>query len=103
MIVKLTKSKRKDKKFMVEVDGEKIHFGADGYGDYIIWNKKKGKVLADKKKKSYLARHKPREDWTNRGIKTAGFWSRYLLWSKPSLDEAIRHTEKKFNINIIKN
>jgi len=94
MIIKLSKSNRKGKKFMVEVDGKKIHFGASGYSDYTI-NKN------DKKMKAYLARHKPREKWGKSGIKTAGYWSRWILWSKPSITEAIKHIEKKHNINIL--
>jgi hypothetical protein len=40
------------------------------------------------------------EDWTIQGLKTKGFWSRWLLWSKPDLQEAIKFMEKKFNLNI---
>ena len=80
---------------MVEVDGKKIHFGADGYSDYT-------KHKDEKRMKRYIARHKPREDWTNRGIKTAGFWSRWILWNKPSLQSSIKETEKKFNIDIVR-
>ena len=36
----------------------------------------------EEKKKAYLARHsKMGEDWTKSGIKTAGFYSRWVLWS----------------------
>jgi hypothetical protein len=41
------------------------------------------------------------EDWNKSGIDTAGFWSRWALWSKPSLEEAIKLIEKKFKINIV--
>jgi hypothetical protein len=30
----LSKSTRKDKKYMLEADGKKIHFGAEGMRDY---------------------------------------------------------------------
>ncbi len=100
MIVKLSKSTRKDKKLKVVVDGKTIHFGGKGYGDYTIWNKEKGKTFADKKKKAYITRHKVRENWKKSGIKTAGFWALYILWNKPTIRESIRDVEKRFNVNI---
>ena len=37
---------------------------------------------SEEKKKAYLARHgKMGEDWTKSGLKTAGFMSRWVLWS----------------------
>ena len=105
MIIELTKSNRKTKKFKVVIkknDKTKtIHFGAKSYGDYTIWNKEKGKEFADKKKKSYIARHKVNENWNKSGINTAGFWSRWLLWSKPTIEQSIKHIESKFNVNIV--
>ena len=36
----------------------------------------------EQKKKAYLARHsKMGEDWAKSGLKTAGFMSRWILWS----------------------
>ena len=37
-----------------------------------------------------------KERWGIDGIRTAGFWSRWLLWSKPSLRGAARNIESKF-------
>ena len=42
------------------------------------------------------------EDWTKKGIMTRGWWSRFLLWERPSLDEAIKNIENKYNVNIKK-
>ena len=39
--------------------------------------------------------------WSKNGIKTAGFWSRWLLWSKPSMKEAKTLMSKKFGIRFI--
>jgi len=94
MIVKLKKSNRKGKKWVVEINGKKIHFGASGYSDFT-------KHKTPSRKKSYLARHKPREKWTKSGIKTAGFWSRWLLWNKETIEASIKDIEKRFNINIL--
>ena len=39
----------------------------------------------EEKKKAYLARHsKMGEDWTKKGMQTAGFLSRWVLWSDRS-------------------
>jgi len=39
----------------------------------------------ESKKKAYLARHsKMGEDWTKSGLRTAGFMSRWVLWSDRS-------------------
>jgi len=102
MIIELSKSNRKDKKWKVKVNNKTIHFGGKGYGDFTIWNKEKGKVFADKKKKAYIARHKVNENWNKSGIDTAGFWSRWLIWNKPTLNASIKDIENRFNVNIIK-
>ena len=94
-IVYLRKSPRKEKKFRVTLaNGNKVDFGAKGYSDYTIHKE-------PERMKRYLARHKKRENWKRSGINTAGFWSRWLLWSKPSLNSAKKLIEKKFNIRIV--
>lgn len=91
-VVKLSKSTRKNKKWMVEhPDGSKTHFGDDRYKDFTQHQDEKRKEL-------YLARHKKNEDWEDEY--TAGFWSRHLLWNKPSLKEAIKDIEERFKIKI---
>lgn len=91
---RLEKNPDKLKKFKVTLpDGRSVKFGARGYSDYTIHGD-------EERMKRYLTRHRSREDWTKGGIDTAGFWSRWLLWSKPSLDEARKYMEKKFSIKI---
>ena len=53
------------------------------------------------KRQNYIARHRVRENWNKSGIHTAGFWSRWILWNKPTLQESINDVEKRFNIKII--
>lgn len=43
----------------------------------------------------------PRENWTKSGIDTAGFWSRWVLWNKPTLAASVADTEHRFGIDII--
>lgn len=99
MKFKLYKSNKPDKKYMVVTEsGKHIHFGAKGNKDYIYYNTI-DKQLALKKKKAYIARHKVNENWFDSN--TAGFWSKWILWYKPTLLQSIKSTEKKFKIKII--
>jgi hypothetical protein len=92
----LTKSPRDGKKWRVTGErGEKVDFGAEGYSDLTMHRD-------PERQQAYIARHFPRENWNREGIKSAGFWSRWILWNKPSLDASIKDTEKRFNIRIIK-
>jgi hypothetical protein len=52
------------------------------------------------KKKNYILRHHG-EKWGIRGINTAGFWSRWLLWNKPSIRESANDIERRFKIKIV--
>ena len=70
-----------------------VHFGAEGYSDY---TKHKDKERMQR----YSARHKARENWAKSGIETAGFWSKWILWNKPSLSASIKDVEKRFGIKI---
>ena len=110
------------KKFEVEFeDGTTVRFGLKGYSDFTLHKN-------PLRMRSYVRRHGGRvstaigvmtnpqkvlramrsvtvsskENWTKSGIKTAGFWSRWLLWSEPSLRDAIKLIESKFNVNIVK-
>jgi hypothetical protein len=52
----------------------------------------------ENRKELYLIRHKKNEKWGITGITTAGFWSRWLLWNKPTLRESIKDVKQKFGI-----
>ncbi len=94
MSIRITKSPKVDKKFRASFeDGGHVDFGGAGYSDYTIHKD-------PKRMQRYLTRHKKREDWTKKGIKTAGFWSRWLLWSEPNFNRAVNRIEKKFNVKI---
>jgi hypothetical protein len=75
-------------------DGSKSHniaFGAKGYTDFT-------KTRNNDKKSNYIARHKVREDWSKDGVLTPGFWSRWILWNKPTLEDSVKYTVKKFHL-----
>ena len=91
----LTRSPRAEKKWRIKVGTRNIDFGAEGYSDMTMHKD-------ESRKQAYISRHASREDWNKSGIETRGFWSRWLLWNKPSLEESIRDIEKRFNIKINK-
>jgi hypothetical protein len=102
-LIKIVKSQRKDKKYdaILNDDGEikRVPFGGkklvDGkfipYTDFTI-------TRDEDKKERYLDRHREREDWTKSGIFTPGFWSRWILWNKPTLEASIVDTIRRFDL-----
>jgi len=92
-VIILKKSTNSAKKFMVIIGNKTIHFGANGYLDYTHHKD-------PERMKRYENRHRKRENWTKSGIKSAGFWSKWILWNKPSLTGSIRDTERRFGIKI---
>ena len=95
MEVIISKSKKPDKKYEAVIDGKKkISFGQKGASDFT-------KHKDTDRKERYIDRHKSREDWTKTGAKTAGFYSKHVLWNKPTLKESIDDINKRFkNLNI---
>lgn len=83
---------------IIETDNIKrtIHFGGvrengEWYGDFTL----------NGNRESYIARHEQNnEDWTIKGIFTAGFWSRWLLWEKSTYTKARKFIETEFDIKI---
>jgi hypothetical protein len=92
----LQKSSDTKKKYDVLDNNKKliVSFGANGYEDYTTHKDPERKLR-------YIERHAANENWNKAGIKTAGFWSRWILWNKPSFRNSIEDTKKKFNIDII--
>lgn len=112
MKVRLIKSPNPSKKFRVILeDGREVDFGGRGYSDYTIHKDPMRMRL-------YVQRHggnvpvgdqrvhvrmlgvnkSDKEAWNAKGIGTAGFWSRWLLWSQPSLPLAKKYMTKRFGI-----
>ena len=118
MRVKITRSPNPKKKFRATLeDGRTVDFGARGYSDYI-------KHKSPSRMRSYVLRHggqipkstiaerspkkiqnrmlavtlSDKEDWKMSGINSAGFWSRWYLWSFPSFREVEKFMSKKFGL-----
>ncbi len=89
----LSKSPRADKKYRVILpNNERVDFGATGYEDYTTHKD-------PNRKERYLLRHAKNENWNDPF--SAGFWSRWLLWNKPSLEESIEDIEGMLKIKIL--
>jgi len=92
---KLTKSDNPKKKYKVVVTGKDkkktLHFGQKGASDFT-------KHKDEERKKLYISRHRKNEDWSN--VYSSGWWSRWLLWEKPSIKEAKKNIERTKNIDI---
>ncbi len=91
-VVYLKPSFKKEKKYMVLVDGKTIHFGARGMSDFT-------KHKDVERMKRYSQRHKRGgETWNKSGIKTAGFWSKWLLWNKPTIAASKKSISSKYGV-----
>ena len=79
----------KHKYFIITSSGHKVYFGAKNYQDFTIHKD-------EERKQRYIKRHQARENWGKSGIDTAGFWSRFLLWNKPTIRESYNDIQKRF-------
>lgn len=119
--VKLRRSSKSDKKWMVTFeDGKVVHFGAKGMSDFTFHKN-------PLRMRSYVRRHggnipksvldetDPRkvqqrmmgvktsnkEKWDKPGMKSPGFWSRWLTWSLPTIAGAKKFIEKKYGVKFV--
>ena len=105
-LIEIKPSTRKDKKLMAvfDVNGKKIttHFGSKGMRDYTLINNPKSEFYIksvkerEKVKDAYIRRHQKREDWMK--PMTAGALSKWILWTEPNLNSAIRNYRRKFSL-----
>ena len=90
MIIYISESGRANKKWKAETEGHRaVHFGQRDAGDFTIHRDEAAR-------KAYIARHSKPENWGRTGVMPPGWVSRYLLWEKPSLDEAIAAASRKY-------
>ncbi len=66
-----------------------VHFGQKGSSTYLDHND-------EDKKKAYIARHKPNENWNN--PLTAGSLALNILWNKKTLSASIADFKKRFKL-----
>ena len=90
MNIEISKSNKSDKEFKAVIDGKKtIHFGSSAHSDCT-------KHKDPERKERYIDRHKKNEDWGKGGVDTAGFYSKHVLWNKPTLQASVNDLNKKF-------
>jgi hypothetical protein len=84
------KSDKPDKKYYVITNsGRKVYFGSAGMSDFTIHKD-------EARKTRYINRHKNNENWTKYGIDTAGFWSRWYLWNKPTKQQSYNDIKERY-------
>jgi hypothetical protein len=68
----------------------KVSFGDSNYEDFT-------QHKDNKRKRNYISRHRSNEDWMASWFaNTAGFYSRYVLWNKDTIEASIDDLNKKF-------
>lgn len=116
MSIVIKRVKNGKKKYTAYIDSFRVSFGASGYSDYTIhkdanrmrnYVRRHGGVIPPKlfdltdpqtiQNEMLKITRSAKEDWSD--IRTAGFWSRWLLWSFPNIKDAKAHIEK----NILNN
>ena len=94
MEVVIQQSRKKGKKLDAVIDGKKtVSFGQKNASDFTLHKD-------EERKERYIARHQKNENW--RDPKTAGFYSRFVLWNKPTIQASVNDLNKRYkNINFI--
>ena len=92
--IDIVKSNKQEKKYDAIIHRETgrtktVSFGASGMSDYT-------KHKDSERKNNFISRHKTREDWSKAGYETAGFWSKQILWNKPTIQESIKYLNNKY-------
>ena len=95
-------------------DGKTVRFGLRGYSDYTLhkdpvrmkrYVTRHGGILPKDVKATardmLRVRRSSKENWTRQGVRTAGFWSRWMLWSSPSLYRAAQHTSRVAGVPVV--
>jgi hypothetical protein len=88
-LIALKRSDKPGKKFYAELkfeDGKtkRIYFGKAGATDFT----QDSALSRIERRHLYIKRHEKREDWTD--PLTPGFWSRWILWEKPTISAAVQ-------------
>jgi hypothetical protein len=86
------KSDRPDKKYyIITNDNKKVYFGQASASDFTFHKNEARKNL-------HMNRHKKNEStFLNKlGIDTPSFWSRFIVWEKPTIKESFEYIKKKY-------
>ena len=92
--MRICKSTRQGKKYVaIFSDGVKTHFGGAGCGDFTVYSARDPRI-ARQKRRAYIARHGATESWKD--PRTPATLSRFILWEKPTIAEALLAYRRKF-------
>ena len=81
----------------------KHYFGATGFRDFTLMNKKTSKFYEpseeerNKVKDRYLKRHAKEP----KGVHTPSTLSDMILWNKPTIQASVKDYEKKYNVKVL--
>ena len=87
MRIAISRSPRKNKKFVADVNGRKVHFGDSNYDDFTTHRN-------EQRKKNYISRHRKNENWND--VRTAGFYAKNVLWNRPTISESLKDMNSRF-------
>ena len=65
---------------------KRVYFGSAGMSDFT-------KHKDEERKKRYISRHQKNENWND--PLTAGWWSRFILWNKPTISGSLAEAKSK--------
>lgn len=87
------KSDKPDKRFyIITKTNKRIYFGSAKHENFTIHKD-------EERKARYIKRHQSRENWNDPN--TAGFWSRWLLWNKPTLTESLQDIRTRLKVQAL--
>ena len=87
MRIAISRSPRKNKKYVADVDGRKVHFGDPNYDDFTTHRN-------EQRKKNYISRHRKNKNWND--VRTAGFYAKNVLWNRPTISESLKDMNSRF-------
>ena len=75
-----------------------VSFGAAGMTDFTLSPRRSPEERREaiKRRRLYINRHRERENWRN--PLTAGALSRWILWEKESLEDALKAFRERFGL-----
>ena len=83
------------KTYDARIDGKKtVRFGDSKYQDFTAHKD-------HDRKQRYIDRHRKNESWGKDGVDTAGFYSKHILWNKPTIQASVadlNNKDKKYYI-----
>jgi len=94
-------------------NGKRVRFGLRGYSDFTLhkdptrmqrYVRRHGGKIPEgtpaRIKNMLKVTRSNKEDWSPKGLGSPGFWSRWFLWSRPTLKGAAETTSKVLGVPV---